>query len=153
MQKGISDQGFTRLAHFVHAQAWGGDVLVVTSTKWYIPSEGESNTKGSMFDFSDGARGYFHTEDFNDVDRVIVTTQGQTLIESEQVEGSSSAFDAYAVAHAEYMGSAPQGVMSMAEQEEFNSVLGTNFETFEPSEEETQKWSESMGDLAMAQGY
>lgn len=148
MRGGISEQGFRRLASFVQAQAWGGDVLVVTANKWYTPPGGEGTTLGCTVDFSDGARGYLTTENFEHASLVVIDPQGQMLVGAEQVEGESSAWDAYFTAYMERTSSAPQGVLSMAEQEDFNSVMGTNYEVFEPTEEDIQFWSEGMEDAA-----
>ena len=142
--KGISSRGFKRLAHLVKAQAWGGDTLVVTSTKHYTPPDGMGTTLGAIVEFSDGARGYYNMEDPNNIDLVVVDPQGQTTRSSEQVEGTATTHDAYSTAWAEYGSSASQGVLSMSEQEEFNSALGTSYEVFEPTEEDIQAWTEGL---------
>lgn len=162
MRKGISDSGFKRLAFFVRAQT-GGDELAATLVKWYTPPGGLGDTLGGLMDFSDGARGYWPSENFRDDLFVVIDPLGQRLEQFEEskaywntpgpkaeesFEGDApSEWTAYFNAFQMNSTGVPVGVMSMSEQEELNTVLGTNYETFEPTEEDIQAWTTGMEGL------
>ena len=128
IRKGISDQGFKRLARLVQSQAWGGDEVVGTETKHYVNAVGERF--GSVMFFSDGAKAYL---------------TGGAAVKYFLVDGTEvlyvedpETYEFYDGVWAEYRDYVPQGVMTAADQEDFNTVMGTGYEVVELSEEEAQ---------------
>ena len=151
-RKGISDQGFHRLARFLQAQAWGGDELVVVDTA-VILQEYDSSALGMqstslgpiafIYECSDGAKLYRAQE--AGVLEVVVTPEGEqiTLQELENNPGHYRGDDTlylYFQAVKEYGSSAPKHVATPEEVAELNGILGTSYQAMELSDEDAQYW-------------
>jgi len=132
MRKGISGQGFKRLASFIQAQAWGGDEVVGTEKKHYVNAALE-NFGGVMF-FSDGAKTY----GTGGMAAKVIAPDGSEVLYTEDPE----TYDFYEGIRSEYRDYVPQSAMLAADQEDFNAIMGTGYEVVELSEEEAQAATE-----------
>lgn len=135
----ISDEGLKRIATFIQGQAWSGDVLtLIQRSDYYMPgesltTEGNANTVGSVFDFSDGARRYV---DHPTGAILIVLPDGNTLTDDSPEAGI------YSDALREYSGYEPLVVMDEAAQADFNSVMSTDYPVGTMNEQQQQETME-----------
>ena len=141
--KGISDQGFCRLAKVIRSQAWGGDEIVATARKDFATSQ--AGTVGIVYEYSDGSK--YYMDILTNGERL--TTPDGTVLEAPLDYTNDPVMSNYItqITQAQYtLDAAPISILSEQEQEDFNAVMGTSYEveTLQDPESYTQMIEDSL---------